>query len=489
MKIVKQHEKLFIVIMITVILGVSTYAWFIGMNEVSVSSFDIEIAATESLLLSLDGNRWSTTVSINEDLVDTVSYPGHTNSWGTGLEPISTIGDVDLTSSRMIVYQKTSYSATNGGYKLLASRVDNTGADEDGSYVVFDLFIKNFSGSQYLVDYNYLNEEAIYLDQLSGAVVSENGGVANTGIENSVRVAFVPIGRVPASLENQSLITGITCGSEIGEAKNIGTAENPIYEVGICERTKIWEPNDTLHEQNAINWYNEACRERTGTVAGFTYNSNLCKTVENGTYSQTYPIAKKIVANDVVDTYDGADYNGYTIHGEFLEDYDYFTDTEKDQIGLDRMEFMRLAPNSITKVRIYVYLEGQDIDNYDYSALGTRISVNFGFTKERFEGDDIGHEGSSLQQPVINIPNTATPYVLDVGTEFDPMDIGMTVTYATPDELSDTGYTSVTDDAILEVIESTVDKDTPGTYNVSYRAIDDRGNIATTNVTVVVRPV
>ena len=48
------------------ILGVSTYAWFIGMKTVNVSSFDISIATTESLSLSLNGTDWDDTVTINE---------------------------------------------------------------------------------------------------------------------------------------------------------------------------------------------------------------------------------------------------------------------------------------------------------------------------------------------------------------------------------------------------------------------------------------
>ena len=50
---------------------------------------------------------------------------------------------------------------------------------------------------------------------------------------------------------------------------------------------------------------------------------------------------------------------------------------------------MTLAPNSVTKVRVYVYIEGQDVDNYDFASLGKQISVNFGFTKERFTAEDI----------------------------------------------------------------------------------------------------
>ena len=54
---------------------------------------------------------------------------------------------------------------------------------------------------------------------------------------------------------------------------------------------------------------------------------------------------------------------------------------------------MTLAPNSVTKVRVYVYIEGQDVDNYDFASLGKKISVAFGFTKERFYGEDIDYDG------------------------------------------------------------------------------------------------
>ena len=53
---------------------------------------------------------------------------------------------------------------------------------------------------------------------------------------------------------------------------------------------------------------------------------------------------------------------------------------------------MTLAPNSVTKVRVYIYIEGQDIDNYDFASLGKQISVNFGFTKERFTAEDVAYE-------------------------------------------------------------------------------------------------
>ena len=92
-----------------VVLTVSTYAWFIGMKTVDVSSFDVKIAAIDGLSLSLDGSVWADTVSINEANHKTVSYTGNTNSWGgEGLIPVSTVGVINKDVSRLTLYEKGS---------------------------------------------------------------------------------------------------------------------------------------------------------------------------------------------------------------------------------------------------------------------------------------------------------------------------------------------------------------------------------------------
>ena len=377
--------------------GLSTYAWFIGMRSVAVSSFDVEIATTDSLLLSLDGKKWATQVNINgSNFNDTsVVYEGNTNSWGgeDGLIPMSTVGDMSTTSSRMILFEKASFTATKGGYRVMASQVDNSEKEQDG-YVVFDLFVKNFSGTQYIDKVNPLDEEAIYLTTDSKATVSSNGGTPNTGIENSVRVAFAQIGRTSGASRDSSAITNIKC-------TDIKDGEGNYISTGICRNAQIWEPNDTQHVESAINWYTTACkiRKATGTniASSDAYEDTNCVPIENGVYS-TYAINSEIASSDHVDVYDGADLNTYTGSTK-LTDFPYFTDTMKNQTGTARPSFMTLAPNSITKVRVYVYIEGQDIDNYDFASIGKKISVNFGFTKERFEKADVGYTGPSLNIP------------------------------------------------------------------------------------------
>lgn len=373
-----------------VVLCVSTYAWFIGMKTVNVSSFDVSIASIDSLLLSLDGETWSDEVSINKDnykLTDT-NYTNNTNSWGgEGLVPVSTVGVINNSASRLTLYEKGSLTTTPGGYRIMASEVPNTDAAEADGYVAFDLFIKNLSGNEYYSELNQLNEEAIYLTTDSEVTVAE-GGVQNTGIENSVRVAFAQIGRVKATTTDVNTITGISCAGGNGVT-------------AICNErvAQIWEPNDTKHVANAINWYNTSCLKRTGEdLTKDESYSGTCNTIKDGTGYKTYAISGVIDYTDRVDVYDGEDYNGYTSSvattattGKLMA-YPYFTDSMKNYEGVNRPTFITLAPNSITKVRVYVYIEGQDVDNYDFASLGKKISVAFGFTKERFFDEDVNYD-------------------------------------------------------------------------------------------------
>lgn len=406
----KKLRKLIAICLIcAIILTVSTYAWFIGMRTVNVSSFDVEIATTEGLFLSMDGEDWR----YNLDAKNTTAYAKNTNTWADdGLIPMSSVGDMDSASSRMKLFEKASLTTTKGGYRLLASRVaNNTKTDENHigyiegkGYVAFDLFIKNMSGNEYYETNEPLNEENIYLTTNSAVTVASSG-VANTGIENSVRVAIVQIGRVKGDTDDADVITGITCADD---------DSGDVKVTGICRNAQIWEPNDTAHVQNAINWYNTSCLPRnaadvTNTASYNTAEGAACSAVANGTAYDTYAVAKTLGISDNVDVYDGEDYNGYEDNtADYatysstedqstykLVSYPYFTDTMKNLTGTNRPAFMSLAPNSITKLRVYIFIEGQDIDNYDFASLGKQITVNFGFTKERYTESDVNYTGPS----------------------------------------------------------------------------------------------
>ena len=376
-----------------VLLVASTYAWFIGMQSVSVTAFDVKIAAIDGLALSLDGKTFGENVIINKTNYATVNTSNNQNVWGD-LIPMSSVGVINTTTSKLELYEKGSLTATHGGYRILASQVEQTASKEGEGYVAFDLFIKNLSGEEYYATNNPENEEAIYLTTDSAVTVASAGanastgdeaGVGGTGIENSVRVAFAQIARVEGTTTDQETITGMNCNS----------TDSKITKICNQRTAQIWEPNDTAHVQNAINWYTTSCVKRVSGGDDVTEESSYsgtCGEFKNGTAYPTYAIAAVIDdENTNVDIYDGAAYNSYTGSSAFLKSFDYFTDTEKNLHGMARPTFFTLAPNSITKVRVYVWIEGQDVDNYDFAQLGSAISVNFGFTKERFTDKDVNY--------------------------------------------------------------------------------------------------
>ena len=450
-----------------VVLSVSTYAWFIGMRTVNVSSFDVEIASTDSLLLSLDGESWDTTVNISQATLDEASYANHTNSWGgEGLFPVSTIGEMDTAASRMKLFEKASLTTTPGGYRLLASRVHNyeQGNLEQDGYVAFDLFVKNFSGTQYIKTLDELDEEAIYLTTDSAVSVAADG-VANTGIENSVRVAFAQIGRVSGITTDAAAITGINCAPDV---EGLPSIEGEL--TGICRTAQIWEPNDTKHVVNAISWYDTSCKKRIDLDVTKTASYNgSCGIVANDIAYPTYAVSKDISSADNVDIYDGAAYNTYA-ESSSLVPYSYFTDTMKIKTGTERPTFMTFAPNSITKVRIYIYIEGQDVDNYDFASIGKKIAVKFGFTKERFTEDDINYIGPDLTPGT----DTTKPVITLLGDASTVIAVGSTYNDAGATALDDIDGNITTKIRTNNPVNTAL----AGTYTVTYSVSDWAGNYA-----------
>ena len=510
-----------------IVFGTATYAWFIGMRTVNVAPFEVEIAATEDLKLSLDGATWADTVTINSTNYDDPGTPGtyedNTNTWGgRGLIPMSSIGVINTATSRLTLFEKGSLTATKGGYRLMASRVDNDSTTPDG-YVAFDLFIKNSSGAEYYATNDPDNEEAIYLTTNSKVQVGSSG-VANTGIENSVRVAFAQIGRVISTTDDETAIQGITCAGGSGVT-------------GICRTAQIWEPNDTAHVADAKHWYDTTCKARSGANTSLDASySGACGTVVDGQAYPTYAIGKVIDVPTTVDVYDGSAFNGYTADiaaneaqaistssegtnagaGKYLYAYPYFTDTMKLKRGVDRPTFITLAPNSITKVRVYIYIEGQDIDNYDFASIGKQISVNFGFTKERFTEDDINYQGPKLNQgngpdadygatptseqhtALVNADKTAPVITLDSSV---PANQVIQVTRSDNGTFTNPSVTAITDNVstytgsgtswsvtgnagIALRVTGVVNPAVEGQYRVLYEVEDEAGNLATEVITV-----
>ena len=159
---------------------------------------------------------------------------------------------------------------------------------------------------------------------------------------------------------------------------------------------------------------------------------------------------------------------------------------------------MTLAPNSITKIRVYVWIEGQDIDNMDFSSIGKQIEVSFGFTKERFTELEIQGEGPYMPtgdetKPVISgVSSTLSLTPAQVAT-YNPL-AGVTASdVGAEDNSTDcaaNGGTwaanACTYDLTTKIQVTNPVTATEGTYVVRYLVSDWQGNYAEAFTTVTV---
>lgn len=379
---------LFVIITITAItLVVETYAWFVGITNVNVGNFSVTVSASSGLELSLNGSKW---YGANEEMpiaqanitstqgTNANAYSGNKNKWpSAGLYPISTNGLLNQTKSRLIFYEKSSLNASNGGYKIIANAVNNMGDNESDGYIAFDMFIRNGTANGYDNDGPSEYDEAVYLARNPTATTNISGSDPDYGVANSLRIGFFEIGEV-GSTSNQATtnIKSVTCSTS---PSLCATSTNLASMRGIT--WNIWEPNNATHTSQLVTYMNNYCKKRTGATS-YSTSEKCISTFSTGTGVSTYAIKTAINADAGVDIYDGI--NGYSGSSAYLQQMQTYISSSASQTGPSKPSLIRLAGNSITKVRVYVWLEGQDIDNNDIILTATQgVRIKFGLTKDR----------------------------------------------------------------------------------------------------------
>lgn len=319
----RRRKKLFLAILMILFTGVllttSTYAWFTANKTVTVNQIDVTVAATNGLQISVDAATWKPTIT-NDDIIkaaSATSYTAAVNQIPSGdSSPVSTIGAVDTNTGYLQMYSGA-IESDGANYILTAARETET-AGTEGKFVAFDLFFKT------------TEDTAIYLTNASNVLYSSGP----KGLENAARVAFVVEGTVDA-------------GAAAADAQKLKAGSDVI----------IWEPNADVHTPtgvaNAINTY--------GLTATQTSPTNL------GYYGVKAPIqASYKVALDSKDT-------------------NYFASVTPDIItpaAYDEETSFKKAFDlkaGITKIRFYMWIEGQDVD-CENDASGGSISYNLQFS-------------------------------------------------------------------------------------------------------------
>ena len=351
----KRLRSLILLLFLTVLmLSTSTYAWFTANRSVTIDPINVHIAASTGLQISTDANEWKTIIS-NSDINAPTAYTNNTNMLPSELNPVSTTGSV--TNGLLNFFKGTvegdsaqggALALTTGAKLTEAKWVQGTSTGTSPDFVAFDIFLKVDEAS------------TIYLDRGSG--VTNTSGQTQKYLENAARYAFVIEGHGDAT-EQVSTLQGYAGGTS----------------------SIIVEPNYDAHTQAAITVANQSYSisvptwnsttglatapvSYVGVKAAISSPIILVNTNPGGTPSSTYFDAVPITGSTLHRTntaYSAANDNTFSYYGKASGDTDY-------------VPIFNLSAG-VTKIRVYMWVEGQDID-CENSASGAYLTYKLGFT-------------------------------------------------------------------------------------------------------------
>ena len=354
----RSKKRLLLLLLLLIITGVmlstSTYAWFTSNRTVTVEDIDVNVAASGGIQISVDGTSWKSIIT-NQDLANAkTTYTAATNQIPSVLKPVSTAAKT-LDNGYLSMWLgtvSTSQTTTNKGEYILSTEdvstvADNSNSGEkngtNGHFVMFDLFIR--------LDDNGSDAMPLYLTKASN-VIAKSGGT-DLGTQNAARVAFINEGN-------------IATGSELSAIQSLTTTKpSDIY---------VWEPNYDTHTTtgiaNAYSYYNSVNQGNAYTAA-----NSKSQVPYFGT------IGAVAVDDDVLLSKANATDNA----SKFAAITPGSATTAALADGTNYKELFNLTPNTITKVRIYFWVEGQDID-CENNASGGDITLKLQFSLNSSDG-------------------------------------------------------------------------------------------------------
>jgi len=318
-----------------ILLIVASYAWLSASLNVKVKFLNLSVSSDHGLFISLDGIDFSDTVEISlESVINDLRnrYPNHTNQWTAGLWPVSSNGIKDPNRNKFDVYKGEVSRKRDKNKKRYLSTVLMKEDEYSAAnvFIAFDLFLKNVSGSP-KSDNLYLENASIDFDE--GMIEDDKESMA--GIMNSMRFGFVKMSTVSSK-------------SDVNTIQNIGCNNN-------CQMV-IFEPNSKSHS--------------TLSIESIYENFNI--SIVDGDYTPSYGI---IAEGNRLEHMNGHEGTGIPLDTAHFA----LQNTIVDE-NLENPIFQ--IPNGITKVRTYIWIEGQDVDSLETNSRGAAIYITIDFIKD-----------------------------------------------------------------------------------------------------------
>ncbi len=337
-------SAILILLLLAALLTASTYAWFTANKVVTVSDIDVHIEAQNGLQISANGTDWKSILTLDDLLA---GYTGDTNQIPDNLEPVSTIGEV--ADGKLNMFYGSVTSDAGGNYTLTATDLTGTEKKENGNtatgkFVAFDIFLKVNN-----------DQPNIILGENSTVTFNADKKIGVEGLQNAARVAFLKEGISPADADASTyqaqkgaLSLGETDDGALGADGATGNAN-------AAKTTTFWEPNADSHNATAV---------RVGTNYGLTLT-------QTSPAKMTYWGLKQAIAT-------GNAVNLKTaMTGKDSTNFSSVTTTATPTAMTDTANIFSLA-QGVTKVRVYMWVEGQDIDCED-TVSGSDITFKLEF--------------------------------------------------------------------------------------------------------------
>lgn len=305
-----------------IMLTTSTYAWFTSNQTVAVNTITVNIAAQNGIQVSVDGTNWKSIIQTTDIKTASTTYTGAKNQLPSSLEPVSSALTVGADGLMEMFYGQVAANATGDWYLKAEKSTESNGTD--GKFIAFDLFIKSDTSTN------------LYMTPNSKVTPSD---VNDTGIKNASRVAFVMLGNT-------------TIDDEVADIQALGTTDaagSTVY---------LWEPNYDVHTPNAISH----ARDTYGLT--ITAGPDAARVNYDGILAPIDPDTVKVGEANV---------------DKHSAKFKAVTSTYQTKAANANNTQIFGLTAGVTKVRIYMWVEGQDVD-CENSASGGNINYDLQFT-------------------------------------------------------------------------------------------------------------
>lgn len=405
---------LLLLLILTLSVGlVGTYAWFTSNKTVNVNDMQIDVTTINGLEISSDALNWGTSID-KADLINGYTVDGITdsNQLPTHLSHVSTAGqlwqdedgnytgDMAMYSGDVVTICPEETRENDDGemetyipedctkpvYKLRTSDITETRAcyeyDSDGGkapqaddcnsnahFMAFDIFLRLTGES------SANTPTTLYITKDSNVEVRDKG--VDNGIKNTVRVAFLPQGYITLDEYNNGKTVQVEngdgetedkflTGQSLAVALKNTTNSRALVSTKVNDNrsTIIWEPNWNSHTNAAIS--------NAAVFHGMV-------DPDNGQNTLTINHGTRILYNGAIKPITDA-----ILLTEAYKDETYFAPVNPDLLTTDggfaeKEDSLIVLNAGVTKVRVYLWVEGQDVDTENSATILANLNFKLEF--------------------------------------------------------------------------------------------------------------